>query len=780
MRRRTRTSKFGHCLSTCCSFCHRWGKKAVDGALAKQTLQVRISNDTDVPLMFTRRFFTRRGCGAATFSELAPGDFGSILFELHGGHGGVIEFLLGAERLLLGVSCPTIGGFSFSLHFLEKGARDLGEFYRQLPAGFLGEGDSRIIVSGSCSAARICDTVSASPAVANVLLARTCELPAHVDGFDSSLHALCQMEDLTTPLQLDLVKWCEMHKPSLSGSLLFLSEFRAVERALASVSSTMQARALDILISTFVTSGALGSAVVPSLARETWWRLRSEVGVVDDSVLTYKAYEKFPDIETYVEASLSLLGAVVLQCASVIKTELFLSRHFENWRSSIASNDSEAKPVLGECSPQPEALTVNETIIVSHLSSRDLKDTATWQSAVLNFTGKDKYEFGDITKTIFSNLVHPSVGNKASGRSAMSDDTIMALIQHCIHTSAEVALRRQEALRALVKVQSSEKPRAALKRYIASLPVPVSRRTFVIPKGGGLPDVRFDALSPEIFAGLDESTTAEQILQSLGKGAGNYKMMATNSKSGEFFFFSHDRRYLIKSVSQDEGVLLHRMLPKYSKHISDNPESLIVRYAGLFILYFPDRTSMYFTVMKSIFDPDFGIDSHYDLKGSTHKRRKRQGESTGKDEDWILDKRAIVLSSALRQKLLDAHHRDAHFLARFHVMDYSLLVGIHHYNNKPSQNAGGKVPLGGILSKDGCDVYFAGIIDFLIAYGFKKQVENLMNEAMGIGDSASCVDPHTYATRQAIFLRMRVFVKAKSLCQRLAEFLGFGSCCPFE
>ena len=48
--------------------------------------------------------------------------------------------------------------------------------------------------------------------------------------------------------------------------------------------------------------------------------------------------------------------------------------------------------------------------------------------------------------------------------------------------------------------------------------------------------------------------------------AGPYKSMSTNSKSGEVFFFSHDKSYIIKTVSLAEGELLQGMLPAYQDH----------------------------------------------------------------------------------------------------------------------------------------------------------------------------------------------------------------------
>ena len=42
-----------------------------------------------------------------------------------------------------------------------------------------------------------------------------------------------------------------------------------------------------------------------------------------------------------------------------------------------------------------------------------------------------------------------------------------------------------------------------------------------------------------------------------------YLEFISNSKSGQFFFYSHDRRYMIKTVSSGECKLLRQILPSY-------------------------------------------------------------------------------------------------------------------------------------------------------------------------------------------------------------------------
>jgi len=42
-----------------------------------------------------------------------------------------------------------------------------------------------------------------------------------------------------------------------------------------------------------------------------------------------------------------------------------------------------------------------------------------------------------------------------------------------------------------------------------------------------------------------------------------YLEFISNSKSGQFFFYSHDRRFMIKTISKSESKFLRKILPYY-------------------------------------------------------------------------------------------------------------------------------------------------------------------------------------------------------------------------
>lgn len=156
-----------------------------------------------------------------------------------------------------------------------------------------------------------------------------------------------------------------------------------------------------------------------------------------------------------------------------------------------------------------------------------------------------------------------------------------------------------------------------------------------------------------------------------------------------------------------------------------------------------------------MFDPEFEIHETFDLKGSLHHRKKKAGESVGKDQDWIQAGHRLQLPGRIQRELSAQHERDAQLLQCFKMMDYSLLIGIH---NKPCATdvKPGWRDAGGIVAQDGSAIYFIGIIDFSIKYSLKKQAENLLRVVEGSADKASCVSAETYAERQVRFLREKV------------------------
>ena len=155
------------------------------------------------------------------------------------------------------------------------------------------------------------------------------------------------------------------------------------------------------------------------------------------------------------------------------------------------------------------------------------------------------------------------------------------------------------------------------------------------------------AIDPLNSVATPARSTVEHLLGIIGEqdmdsisGDANYLRFSTNSKSGQFFFFSNDGDYMIKTISHEEVKVLQSILPEYYEHLVQNPASLIVRITGLYRvrMYHLHRT-VYFIVMGSCFRGSTPrmMDRQYDIKGSTVGRNCAPGDDVRKDNDLVAD-----------------------------------------------------------------------------------------------------------------------------------------------
>lgn len=93
---------------------------------------------------------------------------------------------------------------------------------------------------------------------------------------------------------------------------------------------------------------------------------------------------------------------------------------------------------------------------------------------------------------------------------------------------------------------------------------------------------KFKDYAPKVFktirtvSGISEEDYMESVA-----GDFNYIEFIANSKSGQFFFYSHDGKYMIKTQTKAECVLLLKILPEYVEHLDQNRNSLLVRFYGM-------------------------------------------------------------------------------------------------------------------------------------------------------------------------------------------------------
>jgi len=212
------------------------------------------------------------------------------------------------------------------------------------------------------------------------------------------------------------------------------------------------------------------------------------------------------------------------------------------------------------------------------------------------------------------------------------------------------------------------------------------------PKKGGqctpphcMKSFNFKDYCPEIFKmlrqlfNIDPSDYQTEV-------CGNYQYLEfmSNSKSGQFFFYSHNQRFMVKTMTKTEAKLLRKILPQYYSYIRKHPHSLLAKFFGMHRVKPHRRDHIYFLIMGSVFYSKEGLEIHeqYDLKGSRKNRKAGASESMMKDLDLIENKIYLNIGrdkkKLFRQQLLS----DTEFLRKNKIMDYSLLVGIHYRNRK--------------------------------------------------------------------------------------------------
>ena len=123
----------------------------------------------------------------------------------------------------------------------------------------------------------------------------------------------------------------------------------------------------------------------------------------------------------------------------------------------------------------------------------------------------------------------------------------------------------------------------------------------------------------DIMNSFDNETNRKMIFKA-GQGTGG---------SGSFFFFSHDNKFLIKTLAQRERGVLIGMLDKYIDHIKKTRNrSLIARIYGLFTIktnYFESVDILIMQNTANLFHKKRKLLS-FDLKGSVIDRKVKYDE----------------------------------------------------------------------------------------------------------------------------------------------------------
>uniref|UniRef100_A0A0N5CFT2 1-phosphatidylinositol-5-phosphate 4-kinase n=1 Tax=Strongyloides papillosus TaxID=174720 RepID=A0A0N5CFT2_STREA len=295
------------------------------------------------------------------------------------------------------------------------------------------------------------------------------------------------------------------------------------------------------------------------------------------------------------------------------------------------------------------------------------------------------------------------------------------------------------------------------------------------------------------------------------------ELVVAESSGTSKLYISYDKKFVIKTLDSDNVGELLSILPKYHEYVvSKRGKTLLPQNLGLYRITV-DGDICYLLVMRNIFGCKYAIHKKYDLKGSTIQRQASEKERTKdlptfKDNDFLDDNYKIYLPSDAKEQLMGLLRSDTEFLTKLHLMDYSLLVGIHDieraaaadeeeskehniHSSPGGESSGGEelmcpsppdspLPSTGAFTtkSEGIDleneffaiisspvsdkklIYFIGLVDILTYYGVKKRTASAA-KSVKYGSEAkelSTVKPEQYARRLIEFINKSVVTPSSS------------------
>jgi len=171
--------------------------------------------------------------------------------------------------------------------------------------------------------------------------------------------------------------------------------------------------------------------------------------------------------------------------------------------------------------------------------------------------------------------------------------------------------------------------------------------------------------------------------------------LCSEGKSGAFFYFTSDGRFMIKTLARDSAKFLRSMLKDYFDHILNHPNTMITRVYGYHAIrlkkfhgtaWNESVNKFYFVVMGNFFHAPVEIHKRYDLKGAWVGRtvpvEKRIDASVAlKDLDMDTEGDMISVGPVYKETMLAALRLDCEFFQKAH--DFRLF----HASRDPLQVA---------------------------------------------------------------------------------------------
>lgn len=280
-----------------------------------------------------------------------------------------------------------------------------------------------------------------------------------------------------------------------------------------------------------------------------------------------------------------------------------------------------------------------------------------------------------------------------------------------------------------------------------------------------------------------------------------FKAGESQGKSGSFFFFSHDKKFIIKTMTNSDLSTFKKLFESYFTTVCTRQSSLLARIYGIYTIKMEEVEPVHLILMGNSKDSnDALIKNVFDLKGSEVNRlvegKNLKPTATLKDLNLLeICKSTILLQFRPEDQkhIMENLERDAIMLKKYNIMDYSLLLAIElnpDYDDVMKKaahkftitTAGGqdasslaeedprmielrrrfKATPYKYLSHGGRFIYHIAVIDYLQDFDINKKLENAIKTVINKPNAKiSAVEPETYYRRFIDFMRRQVFIDMK-------------------
>ncbi|DAZ99286.1 TPA: hypothetical protein N0F65_005454 [Lagenidium giganteum] len=250
---------------------------------------------------------------------------------------------------------------------------------------------------------------------------------------------------------------------------------------------------------------------------------------------------------------------------------------------------------------------------------------------------------------------------------------------------------------------------------------------------------------------------------------------ASEGKSGMLFYFSSDRKYIVKTMTKREHSFLLKILPLYHQYLLKQPNTLLCRFLGCHSMQLPryDLKGIFYEAQVQYQEEAYSREAqspqHVNRKtsstGETDQTEPEVVERTGSFsevhpllrggsrsslcfEDELVTRRTFLhVNSTTRANLLAQVTSDCAFLQELGIMDYSCLLGIRHYSTEISPATLEDLPHNAVVSEDQKTIYYLGFIDILQHYNLGWKLQNFVLSMVLDKRRITAVPPAEYALR---------------------------------